>query len=1123
MGRRETIWPLRACSRATVGRVSVVPRIFDNIGEHLSDSLVKTLEKSIRLDTSVGYFNLRGWRQLADSVDGMPAPDDGERVRLLIGMTDRPDVEFREMMRVGGYRDMDTKQAARLRTKVVQHLRDQLTYGVPTTSDEKALRHLKRQLVDGAVQVKLYLKHRLHAKLYLCHRDDHDNPMTGYLGSSNLTFAGLAHQGELNVDVLDHDATKKLDRWFNDRWEDPFSVDITQDLIEVLDQSWATDRLLAPYDVYLKMAYHLSREAREGLLEYGLPETMAQQLLEYQAAAVRVAARILDRRGGVMIGDVVGLGKTIVATAIARLLQEEMGTETLIICPKNLTEMWQGYVDEYRLHAKVVSLSMTTKDLPNLRRYTIVIVDESHNLRNPKRKDYAEIRDYIERNDSKVILLTATPYNKRYADVASQLGLFVRGDANLGIQPDRAIQKEGEIDFLRRCDGNPQTLNAFAKSDEPEDWRRLMSLYLVRRTRNFIKDNYAEADGDRFYLTFGDGSRFYFPERIPKKIVHHVEADDPAAKMVSDATLDAIGGLRLPRYALSEYLLGRAKPTPTENEILDDLSLAGGNLIGVTKSMLYKRLSSSAAAFLISLRRHLLRNWVYLNAIHDGGSLPIGHVDDTLWDDDEELEQDHLDGDEFLDFDQDPEEWSDIAQRAYGVLVRKGSKSIRWIRSELFSDGLAEDLEEDIATIQSLLEEFGTWRQEEDTKLDALENLLSSDHPDEKVLVFTEYKDTAEYVAASLERRGIAAIAGVSGSTDDPTMAARRFSPKSNEEIGGLPSRSNELRVLIATDVLSEGQNLQDAHIVANYDLPWAIIKIIQRAGRIDRVGQRSPEVLVYSFVPDDNVENVINLRSRIAQRLEENAAVFGSDEAFFGGDDEQQFIKGLYDENSRLEDIDEEGEEVDWASMAYEIWRQATENDDELGQRIAGMPDVVYATRPAHQGEAEGVIVYTQTDLGYDGLAFTGIDGASELLSPYEALRRAECEPGTKAEPPLPNHHELVAQAVTGPLQSPIAHLEGAVTGVRKRTWERMANYKEKYAGTLFDNERLDRALDELYRRPLRDTATQTLAKALRERTPEEIADLIIALHQERRLCVDDVDIEDDELHIVCSLGVKA
>ena len=1096
-----------------------MPRIFDNITEHLDEALRGSLTSACCLDACVGYFNLRGWDRLADEIDVLERPGTDPKVRLLIGMAENSGTDLRRALRFTQQdAGMDNQTADRLRKKSLDDFRDQLVRGLPSRGAEKALRSLRRQLADGDVRVKLFLRHRLHAKLYLCHRDDHDNPITGYVGSSNLTFAGLVNQGELNVDVLDHDATAKLHRWFEHRWNDQFSVDVTDDLIALLDESWAAERLLDPYLVYLKMAYHLSRDAREGLIEYGLPESMRSALLDFQVAAVQVAARILDRRGGVMIGDVVGLGKTMVATAIARLWQEEKGTEALIICPKNLTEMWKGYVHHYRLHADVLSLSMAARDLPDMRRYRIVVIDESHNLRSSKRKDYAAIKDYIDRNDSKVILLTATPYNIDYSDVANQLALFVGDDINLGIQPDQAIRQRGEVEFLRLCDGKPQTLKAFRLSEDVEDWRQLMSLFLVRRTRRFIMDNYAWQDeAGRMYLSFANDERFYFPQRFARPLPYPVTDSDPASVMVSEATLEAIASLKLPRYSLALYQDDAAEPSEDEEEVLNDLQRAlQGNLTGVTRIMLYKRLSSSGAAFILSLQRHLLRNWIWLVAARNRDLLPLGHVVDTvLNDEDAEAE---LPGDGPTDAIRTPEQWMRDASGAYAALRARDSRQTRWIRCDLFTAELAEALEHDIAVLQRLLGQFGAWRQEDDRKLDSLAGLLRNTHRDDKVVIFTEYRDTAEYVAGALTTRGIESVSAVSGSSEDPTALARRFSPVSCADLGGLPSNRSELSVLVSTDVLSEGQNLQDAHVVINYDLPWAIARIIQRAGRVDRIGQQAPEVFVYSFLPANDVEKVIGLRRRIRRRLRENAVVLGSDEAFFGDDGEQRVIEGLYDEQAHPDDP---SDDVDWTSLAYEIWRKATNDDPTLRQRVEDLPDVVYATRRADESRRPGALIYVRTEFGFDALAFTDSGGVSQLMSPADALKRAECEPGAEALPALSDHHDLVAQAVAGPLQTPSAHREGALSGVRKRCWDRLSTVHSRFEGSLFEDG-LNDAMDNLYRRPLRESATQSIAKALRERTPENLALLLIQLHQDGRLCVPEEDLSDDDLRIICSMGFR-
>ena len=233
---------------------------------------------------------------------------------------------------------------------------------------------------------------------------------------------------------------------------------------------------------------------------------------------MKIAAHHLNKRNGVLIGDVVGLGKTLMATAVARIFEDDYGLETLILCPKNLVRMWEDYAHTYRLRARVLSQSQAISKLPTLRRYRLVVIDESHNLRNREGKRYRAIREYIRGNDSKVILLSATPYNKTYLDLSNQLRLFVEDEQDLGIRPERLLRELGEVEFSRRHQASPRTLAAFDHSGYTDDWRDLMRLYLVRRTRSFIQDNYADTDPDsgRKFLTYEDGDRSYFPRGSPR-------------------------------------------------------------------------------------------------------------------------------------------------------------------------------------------------------------------------------------------------------------------------------------------------------------------------------------------------------------------------------------------------------------------------------------------------------------------------------------------------------------------------------------------------------------------------------------------------------------------------------
>lgn len=608
-----------------------MPRIFDNIELQLLPVLQGTLAVSERADFCVGYFNLRGWKELDRFVERWEGGE-GACCRLLIGMRELPYEQIRQTLSLttsGG--GIDQQAALRLKRQMAHEFRDQLMFGAPTDADESGLRRLAAQLRSLKLIVKLFLRHNLHAKLYLAYRTDLNNPVVGFLGSSNLTIAGLAKQGELNVDVLEQDAATKLDRWFDERWTDPWCLDISAELADIIETSWARTTPIPPYHIYLKIAYHLSQEARAGLSEFTIPRDFGDELLEFQKAAVKIAAHHVNKRGGVLIGDVVGLGKTLMASALARIYQDDHFTETLIICPKNLVKMWTDYVERYRLIARVLSLSRVLSDLAQLRRYRVVLIDESQNLRNREGKTYRAIQEYIAANDSKCILLSATPYNKTYLDLSNQLRLFIPQDADIGIRPERKIAELGETEFIRQTQAPLRTLAAFEKSDHADDRRELMRLYMVRRTRSFIEDNYATGPDEtgRKYLRLADGTKFHFPKRIPKTVKFRIRADDPDdtyARLYSDEVVAALNRLHLPRYGLGNYqrIDPATPPPPAAARQLQALSRAGKRLMGFCRTSIFRRLESTGPAFLLSIRRHILRNFVVIHALRNGLDLPLG-------------------------------------------------------------------------------------------------------------------------------------------------------------------------------------------------------------------------------------------------------------------------------------------------------------------------------------------------------------------------------------------------------------------------------------------------------------------------------------------------------------------
>ncbi len=1126
-----------------------VPRIFDNIEQQLLPALKNSMAHADHADFCVGYFNLRGWRRLDERIDTW-AGGPGNCCRLLVGMQKAPEQEVRAAFSVTGDFDIDNQMAARLRRALAEEFREQLTLGTQSNDDEAGLRRLAKQIREKKVIVKLHLRHALHAKLYLLFRPgDHDNPRTGYVGSSNLTFAGLSQQGELNVDVLDHDACEKLAAWFEDRWNDRFCIDISDDLAAIIEESWAREALVPPYHIYINMAYHLSQEARSGLTEFRIPSDFGNKLFDFQVAAVKIAAHHLNKRNGVLIGDVVGLGKTLMATALARIFEDDYGYETLILCPRNLTSMWEWYQQEYKVHALVVPTSMATKRLPDLRRYRLVLIDESHNLRNRESRAYSAIRDYIQANGSKVILLSATPYNKSYLDLSSQLRLFVDGDADIGARPERKINEVGELEFIRDHQCGLRTLAAFEKSQHPDDWRELMRLFLVRRTRGFIKQHYATTDetNNRKYLTFPDGTRSYFPDREPKTVKFTIDDTDPTdqyARLYTADVVDAVNALFLPRYGLGNYIANTKTiaPTADEKKTIEHLGRAGKRLMGFCRTNLFKRLESSGQAFVQSVERHILRNYIVLHAIDHGLPVPIGTQDMGLLDapnSDDDIESGNRSA---ALFDNDaavaPVESSglkseaDFRKRAaevYLLYTGQYKKRFTWLRAALFMDTLGRDLANDAKALLGVLDRAGPWNPARDTKLAGLHALLTGKHRHDKVIVFTQFADTVQYLESQLKARGLQSLAGVTGQSEEPTEFARRFSPCSNGREGKLRP-DQELRVLVATDVLSEGQNLQDCVVIVNYDLPWAIIRLIQRAGRVDRIGQQSAKILCYTFLPTEGVEKIIHLRERVRHRLKENGEVIGADESFFEDDGTSgNLMIDLYNEKSGLLD-GEDDTEVDLTSYAYQIWKNATGADPTLLKTIPALPPVEYGTK-AHQKsptQPDGVLVYIKTGEGNDALAWINRDGISVTESQFSILKAAECTVDTPALPRHEQHHELVAKGMEH-IASEETQGEGRFggqlgrpSGARFRVYERLTDYAKQQKGTLFESADLTRAIDEIYRYTLLQTATDTLNRILKSGVSnQQLAERVLSLRDDSRLCRIDDDAAIPEPRIVCSLGL--
>ena len=1099
-----------------------MPTIYDNESEILLDSLKETLQTAKRGDFCVGYFNLRGWAKISQTISSISRESDKPACRLIVGMPGNDDITVRRHY-TEDQQEITQKIASKHKEKFAQDLAKQLTYGIPTDRDEKGLKKLAMQLRTGVLQVKFFGAYPLHAKLYLAHTDNRMSPIVGYVGSSNLTMAGLVSQGELNIDVLDIDATKKLADWFEIKWKHRWCLDISDKLAEIIEKSWAGNKI-HPYEIYIKTAYELSKDAIEGAQNFKIPEIFQNKMLEFQIQAVTLAVQKLYSRRGVIISDVVGLGKTIVASAVAKTFQEDYGGNILVICPPNLKDMWeQDYLQKYEISGKVLSLGKT-KNLDKMRRFSTLIIDESHNLRNRESRRHIQVKNYIEQNDCRVILITATPYNKQFTDMSSQLRLFLDSSMDLGIQPSTYIQelkKSGSNFKIEHTNTLVSSLAAFEHSDCVDDWKELMRIFMIRRTRNHIKQNYASKDSENnlHYLTFKNGQKHHFPTRISKCLHFSIDINkaDQYSTLYSEKTVDAIANLKLPRYGLGEYLSEKELPnraTAQERKIAKNFNRAGKQLIGFTKSQLFKRLESCGPSFVLSIQRHILRNAIYLAAWEKRQRFPIGNLF-TVYDDEEndDLEKDDSEIRNFFDLDCFLKKGS----LHYDYMLKKSDKNIQWIDVGYFNKSVADDLKEDCENLIGIISDIGLWNASKDRKLIKLRNLCMNDHQNEKLLIFTQYKDTAEYLHRELIEDESGQVEMASGNTDHISDIVKNFSPESN----GLTKADDRIRILITTDSLSEGQNLQDCRIVVNFDLPWATIRLIQRAGRVDRIGQRAMEILCYSFLPEDGVEKVIGLRARLDNRLTQSSQILGSDEKFF--DDQEINLEKIYNDQEILEEPDDD---VDLITRAYDIWQQATKDNPDLENRIKALPDVAYSAKRTK--EQASTLAYVRTDNHHHFLVQVDASGNIISQSQSKVLDLLQCPPGERRLTPDTNHHELVAAAVkyVQQTQMDLSGNLGGSNNIRNRIYNKMNIHKDRWQGGLFKGEHSDidlrDVIEGVYRYPFQEAARDKLVRLNRQGASDtELIDSVLSMWKKGHLLAIPEGDGAAHPHIICSIGL--
>ena len=805
-------------------------------------------------------------------------------------------------------------------------------------------------VASGRAEVRAYRRSPLHAKAYLCWYDDHAEPGAAVVGSSNLTLAGFSGNTELNVRVTGDAEMAALREWFDALWED--SEDIGEELQLRLDLSWAL-AATPPYHVYLKALYELYHGGT-GAEELPLPPR-DEELANFQLAAVRSGLAMIDVHGGCYIGDVVGLGKTFIGAELLRQLRFSYPHDgpPLILCPAGLIPMWQSFNERFGLGAAIVSHSMiATAGEPGfdeeVGRYVDaappergivlaqqypnrgpVLVDEAHNFRNRNRRSEG-LREYLATGDHKVVLLSATPQNLGPMDIYRQLSLFL-DDTEHGL-PLEPLNLEAYFSNAQKWSEYRVAFENYRVEHEgwnrhrptptppvppPEptvpraDMEQVLGPVFIRRRRRDIRALY----GDTATV---NGEPVRFPDAALENVEYRLDRVYARAGAFEEITA-ALEAHKAWRYQASTYLDEEFKGRPEYRGLLR----ARDRIAGLMKVLLLKRLESSVAAFRSTLASLIQSNRNFRESL-EAGFVPVGATATRM------LAGQGFDADELLEILQQEEERGATRSAAYPA---EHFDTARWVAQ----------LDEDHEVLRGLAERVHDITPDDDDKLRALRAFLDQQEVRSgKVLIFSEAETTIDYLYEQLNPGGRdPEIARLSGSNrGEAENIITRFSPRSNLP-AERPLPDLEVRVLLATDVVSEGQNLQDCARVLNYDLHWNPVRLIQRFGRVDRIGTEHDVIDLHSMWPDTDVDAGLELTDRLNRRIQTFHDLIGLDNRLLSEAERlnAEAMYRIYGER-RMSEADDGLDEVAAHQRAVAQLQRIREDAPELWETITTLPD---------------------------------------------------------------------------------------------------------------------------------------------------------------------------------------
>ena len=928
-----------------------------NEGENTLKERFRVLLKDTRFfDVLVGYFYTSGFYTLYQSLENT------EKIRILIGINTNKqtsDLIQQSQSPVQGAFQFSHSEAKEEFSKT---LANEMESSEDNSNVEDGVNKFQEWLRNNKLEIKAYPSEKIHTKLYIMSFvEDAMDVGRVITGSSNFTQAGLMDNLEFNVELKNRADYEFALAKFNELWVN--AVDVKDEYLETIQaKTWLNDTI-TPYELYLKFLYEYFKEKinidQENIEQEYLPENFLD--LAYQREAITDAKSKLEEYGGVFISDVVGLGKTY----ISAMLADQLDGRNLVIAPPNLLDKknlgsWPNVFSDFKIASDFQSLGkLDSLTKQGTDKYKNVFIDEAHRFRTEMNITYEKMAQIC--RGKRVILVTATPLNNSPRDILGQIKLFQKSKKstipnlpNLKAFFNGLAKRLKDLDRQEDYDEYMETVGENAR----EVREKVLKYLMVRRTRSEIA---------KYFSKDLKKEGFKFPEVAdPESILYQLNDNED---YVFNRTVELVTKkFHYARYAPMLYY---------EGKITQPEELAQQNMRKFMKILLVKRLESSFYAFRKTLGRFINSYEQFLEEFYDGNVYVSKKYSGKLF--------------EFLENDDD-----EAIQRL--IDEDKAKK----YQTEDFNPDFKKELESDLG----ILKEIETlWKSiDRDPKLLAFIGILSSRKilKDNKLIIFTESKETADYLEQHIGKRFPDQVLSFSGTS---SVATRDKVIANFDDRAKL--KENEYRLLVTTEVLSEGVNLHRSNVVINYDIPWNPTRLMQRAGRINRVDTKFDTIYTFNFFPTVQADSQIKLTEAAESKIAAFIEMLGNDARLLTEGEE---IKShdLFTRLTSKKTITGEDEAEESELKYLQVIRDIRDNEPDLFQKVKRLPKKARTARMYHDAANKLLTYFRKGKL--QKFYLTGDDPPGELDF-FTAARQLHAEKDTERENLGKDYYGLLAK----------------------------------------------------------------------------------------------------------------